>query len=718
MEHETITRAILIGTNFYIRGSERQDTSFSDLKGCVEDVNQVEKLLHELFAPDKLSVIRLTATAPENGENEPKEPQSDWPTYENIIKAFTKVTEEAKPNDIVYIHYSGHGARVKTIFPDPEHREFDEALVPTNINSGGKYLRDREISLLIEKMVEKELLVTLILDSCHSGGANRSSENKTARGASSRDFNILDRDRYTISPKTELDSITWGKRSKDTKRGVKVGNHWSLEPRGYAFLAACGADEFASEATFNGKTQGLLTYNFINTIREYKSTKPTYYDLYHLVSAKVKEHDKQQTVALGGEADRLFLSSIRRELFYTVRVTKVHTEPNKQPSIELDAGSAQGISEEDEIDIWPSSCDGFNSSERVARFKVVDVEEFTLKADIVQWYKDCQHEQQLKPGFLGRPHHMPQKPVYFSSSTKLDIMQTAENQMDGLRGVFKKHKIPLSDTLSKAFFEVHTQDGNYVICGGGNQRLLNAIPPLPTNVDGAAEKLARNILHLTKYYNILELQNDESANSNEQVSTTLEKRTPASPTSVRVCEGSPADDLPSEEPWEVDTDGEVLLRVVNKSGEKKYIAVMDLDSDWCVEQIFPKGPGAIAEPLEPNQTLLLPLKLSVPDDIPPGHIIDTIKVITTSELTNFRWLEIPSLQDVDKGSRSQRARAASPKNKLEELQERLMTPALRKVKYVPINFSWGTTKLTVSKMVEKAAAVSPPGIKDAEGELE
>jgi hypothetical protein len=34
-------------------------------------------------------------------------------------------------------------------------------------------LRDLEFAKLLEEMVEKELVVTLVLDSCHSGGATR-----------------------------------------------------------------------------------------------------------------------------------------------------------------------------------------------------------------------------------------------------------------------------------------------------------------------------------------------------------------------------------------------------------------------------------------------------------------------------------------------------------------------------------------------------------------
>jgi uncharacterized caspase-like protein len=35
------------------------------------------------------------------------------PTHQNIINAFTRITQYSEPGDVVFVHYSGHGGRVK-----------------------------------------------------------------------------------------------------------------------------------------------------------------------------------------------------------------------------------------------------------------------------------------------------------------------------------------------------------------------------------------------------------------------------------------------------------------------------------------------------------------------------------------------------------------------------------------------------------------------------
>ncbi|KAK6345905.1 hypothetical protein TWF730_010248 [Orbilia blumenaviensis] len=161
--------AILVGIDYYQPGDQRPDIEFPDLKGCVEDINQIEAMLRDLPGPKLLDIRRLTASAPDNGGDEPKEPPDERPTYANIVEAFERVIRDAHEDDIIYIHYSGHGAQVKTIFSDLKDNGLDEVLVPMDISCGGRYLRDVELAGLLEKMVAKKLVVTLILDSCHSG---------------------------------------------------------------------------------------------------------------------------------------------------------------------------------------------------------------------------------------------------------------------------------------------------------------------------------------------------------------------------------------------------------------------------------------------------------------------------------------------------------------------------------------------------------------------
>ena len=80
----------------------------------------------------------------------------------------------------------------------------DEALVPIDIGTtSGNYLRDLEVSYLLQAMVDKGLVVTLVLDSCHSGGATRGTSGARKRGITSPDMRDPD-DAGLIVPKETL----------------------------------------------------------------------------------------------------------------------------------------------------------------------------------------------------------------------------------------------------------------------------------------------------------------------------------------------------------------------------------------------------------------------------------------------------------------------------------------------------------------------------------
>ncbi|KAF3228255.1 hypothetical protein TWF192_004324 [Orbilia oligospora] len=683
--------AILIGVDFYSDGDARPGINFHTLNGCVEDVRRVEELLRTSFGLEEPFIYRLTATSPgpSGNQKEPQEHPSERPTYENIINTFQEVTKKAKPGDLVYIHYSGHGAQVKTAFEDFKPNEIDEALVPTDISSSsGRYLRDVEIAYLLEAMADKDLVVTLVLDCCHSGGANRGSSS-LVRGIKKVDNNKLESDNSLLASQEELKEA-WRKSRAGGGRTVRVENHWLLETRRYTFIAACRAHEYASEHIFDGKTQGLLTHTMIDALKNSPSHL-TYYELWNLVAMKVRERNHEQNVILGGEADRLFFASSRRELFYVVPITKV-TETDQGTIVEMKIGAAQGITEGTGIDVWPSSCFDFKPSERLALLRVVEVEDSALKAEVSEHYGASMRP--LESGFLARPHVVPRMSVQLVFPEPLGADQDAITKA---QEAFNQYGIPLSDKAADTSFRVHVKDGSYVILSGQDQQLRNPVPPLSIDPDRArsAEQLARRIIHLTKYYNILQLSNAERNVPDEWLSISLEKKHHWFPEKPRLAKDKPdpATFLHSKSCETTDNEW-LLLKAKNTSGKELYITVLDLDRSWAIDQIYPYAPGVIYQPLTLDEILYLPLQLTVPDGA--NGLIDTIKIFVTTEPTSFRWLELPKLAGPDEG-RLGRANHMKPKNALEVLQESMTFPKSRKVAlisaYIPTG--WDTASCIV-----------------------
>lgn len=248
--------ALLIGIDCYLPNRLPNDGYYPALSGCVRDINHVEEFLQRRLGLPEECILKLTATC--SGSNEPSEPKDKWPTYENMVVAFQKLIDIAKSGDQVYIHYSGHGGRTKTLVPELKGLDgLDETLVPTDIGySEARYLRDIEIAHLLKKMVDKGLIVTIVLDSCHSGGATRGGNKAAVRG-----LGIVDTTqrpmKSLVASESEL-TDTWRGLTQNAKRDVKLGSGWLPESKGYVLLAACRPSESAYEYPFEGMELHLL----------------------------------------------------------------------------------------------------------------------------------------------------------------------------------------------------------------------------------------------------------------------------------------------------------------------------------------------------------------------------------------------------------------------------------------------------------------------------
>ena len=259
-------------TNFYalLIGIDRYEDNpyFHHLQGCVPDIDLVEDYLYNTLKVAQDSIWKLTSPFKETYQmaqirSQRKEVK---PTYLNIVKAFKEITDRAKSGEQVYIHYSGHGGQVKTIFPELKREgQNDEALVPMDVGDKGYYLRDVEITTLLKRLTDKGCIVTVIFDSCHSGGATRG--DGAIRGSrNGKPDNTPGRpqDSEVTNNRQEL-LDNWRKVTQNTKDSWLANNQ-----RDYVFLGACRPHEFANESAFEGKDRnGALTYWMFNTLRNH-----------------------------------------------------------------------------------------------------------------------------------------------------------------------------------------------------------------------------------------------------------------------------------------------------------------------------------------------------------------------------------------------------------------------------------------------------------------
>ena len=660
--------ALLIGIDCYLPNERSGTPNKMNLSGCVRDINRIEEFLQTRVGLPESHIVKLTAT--DNGSGQPAELPEKWPTRENIIGAFRRLGELTVPGDHVYIHYSGHGGRVKTPprFQQMKgHDGFDEALVPTDYNfEEDKFLRDFELAHILRGYVERELVVTVVLDSCHSGGATRGEgqpglreENGTAVRSVGIISDVLPPPESPVAPDEQL-VASWQDQSRTPARDFDVENSWLIEPKGYLLLAACRPSEYAYEHAFDGREQtGALTYWFLDSLR---SLGPgiAFKTLYARILAKVHSHFQNQTPQLQGESDRVVFGCERERSPHSVIVMQVATAQNE---VVLNVGQAQGVSRGALFAIYPQGETDFARVEqRRALVSVTTLGATDSRATITARLRDGFIEQGdqavlLEPGTakVWRTLRLIPGDRGSDGSLRSAALQEVEYALKQREGSF----VRVAPDGRPADFLVSISEGDeYVISDAGGSVIRNLRPPLIIGDRGAPARIAERLVHLAKYLNVHELDNcDPYSPLRRQLSVEL----------LGVQADYVMGDKPAPRLFEkgaglmtLKTGEWAFLKIQNNSSQVLNVAALDLRPNWSIRQIYPAG-AAFYEPLDPGQSLTLPLRASLPHGYDEGR--DVIKVLATLGASNFRWLELPALDEPHKGGNAWRG---EPANRLEE----------------------------------------------------
>lgn len=81
------------------------------------------------------------------------------PTFKNIIDAYKTVVSQAEEGDSIFLHYSGHGTKMKDDDGD-EKDGYDEALCPRDYASAGLIRDDDLYDILVKDLPGTEHLTS------------------------------------------------------------------------------------------------------------------------------------------------------------------------------------------------------------------------------------------------------------------------------------------------------------------------------------------------------------------------------------------------------------------------------------------------------------------------------------------------------------------------------------------------------------------------------
>jgi hypothetical protein len=214
-------RALLIGINEY------QEEKISDLNGAINDIERLAHVLRVRFGFPESNILML------------KDRQA---TRENVLTALRTFVDETTANDVVYIHFSGHGSQAPDKNGDEPDDRLDETIVPHDGRAEGiPDITDDELEEIFAELKTDNALI--VLDSCHSGTGTRSVSIQT------RSIPADHRDVLYQSEST---------------RGAPVTT--TVSEFDYVLMTGAAADQNALDGPIDDKFYGVFSYALAKTL--------------------------------------------------------------------------------------------------------------------------------------------------------------------------------------------------------------------------------------------------------------------------------------------------------------------------------------------------------------------------------------------------------------------------------------------------------------------
>ncbi|HEY9644726.1 MAG TPA: caspase family protein, partial [Chroococcidiopsis sp.] len=247
-------RALLVGINRY-----PINPRFTPLQGCMTDVELQKELLIHRFGFQEADILCLTDDTPQT------------PTRDNILAAFQEhLINATQPGDVVVFHFSGHGDRVIDPTPvrDASGAPFpNSTFVPIDpqFDTDQRTVSDimgKTLFLLVSALKTEN--VTLVLDSCYSGGGTRGNVRIRSTQRPSNRPGLVD-----LSPsEVELDYQTQWQRSLSLSPEELTRLRSESVAKGVVIAAAQRQQQsadarfngLAADGSFNGFNAGVFTY--------------------------------------------------------------------------------------------------------------------------------------------------------------------------------------------------------------------------------------------------------------------------------------------------------------------------------------------------------------------------------------------------------------------------------------------------------------------------
>lgn len=253
-------KALLIGINYF--GSK------SELRGCINDVKNVSNFLVQNWGYKWEDMVILTDDQREQGK---------VPTKQNMIRAMQWLVKDARPNDSLVFHYSGHGGLTEDLDGD-EESGFDDVIYPVDFQTNG-HIVDDDMHDIMVRPLPPGCRLTALYDSCHSGTALDLPYVYSTKGVVKEPNLLKEAGTGALSAFMAYESgnilgallSLTGLVKSVTKSGLVNTDQikqLKASPADVISLSGCKDDQTSADASEGGQSTGAMSWSFIKVMKD------------------------------------------------------------------------------------------------------------------------------------------------------------------------------------------------------------------------------------------------------------------------------------------------------------------------------------------------------------------------------------------------------------------------------------------------------------------
>ncbi|KAH8753009.1 hypothetical protein F5883DRAFT_651164 [Diaporthe sp. PMI_573] len=643
-----VRHALLIGVDFYYRGIARgPGIEYRNLRGCCNDVDHVAEYLKNVLKVE--NITKLTATCDPRNSNAPIEVPWRLPTRHNVLQHLEHICNIAKPGDLVYIHFSGHGTRRGTLDavsnPVLGDRYSGTALVMTDVQNsdavhwapvgtsrqtrrGGQYLTGYDLGVYVRRMMQtKAVRVLIVLDSCFSGAGLRHGQEEVAiRGAPHEvDTSFLTSDEEAEEEIDQMTRLYFQDDYRDLSSQRKdwiMGDNSPLRAarNGCVVLTASAIDQRAAEGPYGpgGIWQGALTSKMLIRLKVSGAAVLSYEQLHRQLLDGFRT---MQTPRIHGPIEYGFFSNttvVDRQISHIKSTNGTH--------IDLDVGRAQGVFVGATYYVIPFDYGTIQDHDMEMEARQGKIVKATVESAEDLFSKARLHQPLSKP-----PTHCVLRDWALKDKTlvRLQNFPPSMHTRSALQNEIEKtHNLStlVDESDRRAVkFTVEARGLHYVINRHNpwtrTDTAIRGLPAIRLGDLQAGRKLGMIIRHVARYWEIQGLRPSPATGSPEQVNII-----PAEHIGILVrgrksrwdrefqVHMGPDGVYPLIDGWEYD-----LKLSYTGTLNSAYIAVFAANTSWAIEKLQPDYRGT--EQIEARTTISIPrLEWNLDANIPEGHI--------------------------------------------------------------------------------------------------